>query len=388
MHIVHVANVYGRRSHLSAPMLAALGTGYSRAGHRFTAIVPGPVAARRTNMAGTVLTVPAPVRMRGRLSFAKTEALILDELRRLSPDVLEIAERSGSGILTRWARDAGVPTVLIISGAPRTASEDSDTFRRTALDHITSDRIVHISPTHSFTRNDASGRVCIVRPGIDLAEFTPLRWSESIRDRHLDGEDTLLAYVGRFDVRHEPHHALETVRRLRERGAAVRLLMIGTGPLERRLRADSTGLAVDFVDPAMNPREYARYLATVDTVLLPGRQESVVTRGLESLASGTPVVFAEGSPVREIAGSHGGEAATGENGSYAGAVERILARRVDDRRINARERASRYPSQSTVDGLLAVHHQLHYPLDGAVDPAREHLISAGDRPTPSGAIPS
>ena len=118
--------------------------------------------------------------------------------------------------------------------------------------------------------------------GVDLEMFDP-----GHRDRQLhqelapDGE-LLVGYVGRL----APEKELELLAHV-DRLSGVRLVIVGGGPEEARLRAllpDAAFLGV------LHGDELSRAYATLDVFVHTGRHETYCQAAQEALASGVPVV--------------------------------------------------------------------------------------------------
>jgi glycosyltransferase involved in cell wall biosynthesis len=104
-------------------------------------------------------------------------------------------------------------------------------------------------------------------------------------------------------------------------GGERKLLVIGKGPEERRLRqraaeleAISPGLTVEFIQETNN---VGRYLAEADLMVHPSEREGLPTVVLESMASGLPVVAFDIRGCRDLLESGSGilvDAAEGSEG--------------------------------------------------------------------------
>jgi alpha-1,6-mannosyltransferase len=138
------------------------------------------------------------------------------------------------------------------------------------------------------------------------------------------------------------------------RGCPVVLAVAGDGPLRRRLRADATGLPVQFLGHLDDPALVAALLASADVVVAPGPVETFGLAALEALACGTAVVGTSTSAIGEVLGG-AGELADPNDVAFADAIERVLARPVSVRRLAARARACEFDWARTVARFLAVH---------------------------------
>jgi alpha-1,6-mannosyltransferase len=390
MRIVHVANFYGPRSGGLRTTMHELGRGYLEAGHRFTMIVPGKRATVEETEFGTRITLPSLPLVGTGYSFIPIEYGVRRQLERLRPDRIEVSDRLTLRRLGVWARKHGIPAVMfsheklsdwILQMAGPLATP-STTTRAPLADRLNNaslrnyDRIVCTTAyaAEEFERL-LPGRVTRVPLGVDLQQFSPHRYSEEVRRRYLGDGDVLLAHVGRLSPEKAPQRSIEALRVLRQRGVDARLVVSGDGPLRARLERSAQELPVTFTGFVSHRRDLAAVLASADVSLNPGPIETFCLSALEALASGTPVAAAASSALPELIVNGAGELAAGTGEAYADAVQRILARRNEVRRTEARARASEFPWHATVERML----ELHESLGGA---------TSGARPAPSAAVPS
>jgi alpha-1,6-mannosyltransferase len=128
-----------------------------------------------------------------------------------------------------------------------------------------------------------------------------------------------------------------------------------TGAMRELLRRGVDAQLVA-LDDSMTARERATVLASADVFIAVGANHSALPDALEALASGTPVVAAETSPVMELVSGHAGDGAAPGVIGLADSLSRVLALRVEDRRTAARQAAAGFPWKRAIDGMLALHH--------------------------------
>jgi phosphatidylinositol alpha 1,6-mannosyltransferase len=125
--------------------------------------------------------------------------------------------------------------------------------------------------------------------GVDTELFAPHRRDARLR-RELGDGDLLVGYVGRLAAEKE----LELLAHLRD-VTGVRLVLVGGGPEEQRLRAllpDAAFLGV------RHGEDLASIVASLDVFVHTGRTETFCQSAQEALASGVPVVAPRaGGPV-------------------------------------------------------------------------------------------
>ena len=114
MRIVRVANYVAPHSGGLRTSLRELGAGYLAAGHDPVLIIPGEGDSDEQTPHGRVITLGGP-----RLPFTGGYRALLRKrrvaalLRELRPDTLEVSDRTTLRWTGRWAREHGVPAVMI-----------------------------------------------------------------------------------------------------------------------------------------------------------------------------------------------------------------------------------------------------------------------------------
>lgn len=218
---------------------------------------------------------------------------------RFQPDVVHIASPATLGYqAARAARELGIPTVAIyqtdlVGFAERygIAGGTAAMTRLTRMIHLGVDRT--LAPSTASVRQLEEmevPRLARWPRGVDLAMFDP-----GYRDARLHAElaphgETLVGYVGRL----APEKELELLAHV-DRLAGVRLVIVGGGPEEPRLRALLPGAAFLGV---LHGEELSRAYATLDVFAHTGRHETYCQAAQEALASGVPVVAPRaGGPV-------------------------------------------------------------------------------------------
>jgi glycosyltransferase involved in cell wall biosynthesis len=113
---------------------------------------------------------------------------------------------------------------------------------------------------------------------VDLSEFRKIA--------HKENTQKIILWVGRFETEKDPFLAISVFEEVCKKGISAKLIMLGTGSLEKKLKAQSDPLSVEF--PGwQDPKEY---LAQADVVLCTSRYESWGASIVEALAAGVPVV--------------------------------------------------------------------------------------------------
>ena len=167
----------------------------------------------------------------------------------------------------------------------------------------------------------SAGRVVVVPNGVDLGAFSPP--AAGVRR----GGD--LVFVGRLTDQKGVVDLLEGFVLLARSRADTRLRLLGTGPLEARLRerAAAAGLADRVSFAGAVPQEAVRaVLAGAAAVLHPSRGEGLSCLLLEAMATGCPIVASDLPANRELIrdGEEGLLVPPGDPGALAVAAVRLL----------------------------------------------------------------
>ena len=367
MRIVRLANFVAPQSGGLRTSLAELGAGYLAAGHEPVLVIPGERDSDQSTAQGRVITLRAP-----RMPFAAGYRVLWRRRRltrlltRLRPDVLEVSDRTTLRWTGPWAREHGVPAVMVshesvtallevaLSGlAPLGRAVADGLNRRTARAY---QQVICTTgwAAAEFERIGA-GNLVRVPLGVDLATFTPRgAGSGQVRARYAAEGQILLVHCGRLSAEKKPQRSLTTLATLRASGLPVRLVVAGDGPLRPRLerRAARAGLPATFAGFLPGRADLAALLASADVALAPGPAETFGLAALEALACGTPVVVSAESALPEVTGE-AGASVPGED--LAAGVRALLARPERTRRAAARARAEQYDWATAVRGFLAVH---------------------------------
>ncbi|NNH54581.1 glycosyltransferase, partial [Promicromonospora citrea] len=347
MRIVHVANFYSPRSGGIRTAMHAMAGQYLARGHEPVLVVPGPrdgvshvdgvrvvsLAAPRVPFSGGYRAVVEPGKMRGLLET-------------LSPDRLEVSDRTTLAGLGDWAREAGVPSLMMLhervdgvlrSWVPGFASAVTpglaDWYNRLTLTRF--DRLVattqfaagEVERLAARSRGAGLPPLSRVPLGVDLERFRPDRWSAEVRAEYAPPGTELIVLASRQSTEKRPDLAIDAVAQLLRDGRPVRLVVAGSGPLLTRMRrrAQAAGLPHRFLSFVRDRDQLADLLACADAVVAPGPIETFGLAALEALASGTPVVCSATSALPEVVGAAGAAAAP-DPAALAVALHEVLDR--------------------------------------------------------------
>lgn len=214
-----------------------------------------------------------------------------------------------------------------------------------------------------------AGPCHVIPPGVDHAIYSPengARYFARIKKEYdISPGDPVVLYVGRLSTPKHLPLLLETLTRL---GRNVKLLLVGNGPDEARLRAygDKLGIGERLVFAGAHHEMLPGFYAISRVSVLSTTTESFGQVYLESLASGTPAVGFAGDGNRVLTatseiirdGQTGAVVKTVSAEALASGIQSILSLNDDDYVAMAqRARADaveRYSWRQFVTSALAV----------------------------------
>lgn len=305
---------------------------------------------------------PVHVARGARLPFYRDFRIGLETRRRLrkimdsfQPDVVHIASPATLGYQAAVvAAERDIPTVAIyqtdLVGFAERYDLPGGVRAMNALTrriHLRVDRTLAPS-TASLRQLELMGVPGLSRwpRGVDLEQFDPARRSQELRDRLAPNGESLVGYIGRL----APEKELELLAHLRQL-PHVRLVMVGGGPEEARLRKLLPGASFLGV---LHGAELAAAYASLDVFVHTGRHETYCQAAQEALASGVPVVApAAGGPIDVVEPGTGFLYPPGDAEAMVAFVKRL----VDDPLLRrstatAAHRSVQTRSWTAVNGLL------------------------------------
>jgi alpha-1,6-mannosyltransferase len=281
-----------------------------------------------------------------------------------------VSDRFTLTSLGDWARENSVRSAVF---SHETLTGLSETFVRAPMltappvdwwNARLARRFDHVVATTAFAAREfqriGASNITRVPLGVDLTEFHPAKYDQTLRTNLLGDNDILLVHCGRLSPEKRAERSIETAIELARRGRRVRLIIAGDGPSRDSLQRLAVGHPIEFLGFVTERDVLARLLASADVVLAPGPLETFCLAALEALASGTPVVASASSAVREVLGTDDTDepvgAVSADNATaFADAVDGVLSTSPAARRFAARRRAEQFPWSLTIDRMLALH---------------------------------
>jgi glycosyltransferase involved in cell wall biosynthesis len=158
------------------------------------------------------------------------------------------------------------------------------------------DCLVTISPRMAaYANRRRRGSVRVVEKGIALPHVKPESRGAVRSALGLSHGDQLLLMIGRIEFWQKRHElAVQALAIARSRGSRAQLLIVGSGPDERGLRAlvQAQGLA-DVVHWRNWQADVTPFYAACDVLLLPSRYEGVPLVMLEAMSVGRRILAAD-----------------------------------------------------------------------------------------------
>lgn len=143
-------------------------------------------------------------------------------------------------------------------------------------------------------------RFLSARPGVhklfpvpDLSQFSPRQRSVRLRAQFVRKGDVILLYVGRLTGRKGVPELVEILAAFRKRFRLGKLIIIGKGNAERKVRRLAARLGVErhiTILSDLHLDEVAAWYGSADVFVFPSKWEGFGLVLLEALASGLPVV--------------------------------------------------------------------------------------------------
>jgi glycosyltransferase involved in cell wall biosynthesis len=181
-------------------------------------------------------------------------------------------------------------------------------------------------------------RLRVVGRGVNARTFSPERRRTELRSRWGAGEDDLVALcVSRFAPEKNFPLVLEAYEAMRRANPAVKLVLVGDGPLLEELRAAHSGSVI--AGRLVNGELSAHY-ASADVFLFPSVTETFGNVTLEAMASGLAVVAYRYAAARQHI-EDGVSGLLAEPGDRAGFIGHAVSLAHEPRRARELGRAAR-----------------------------------------------
>ena len=186
------------------------------------------------------------------------------------------------------------------------------------------DGVIGVSPINIRAAKGYKGPKVIIPNGIDLEEFNP---SVGKIKKYGDGKINIL-FLGRIEERKGLVYLLRAVRDLNKKQSNLRLIVAGSGPLEKDCRAwvRSNKLKNVVFEGEIKEKDVPSYYATCDIFCSPaiyGESFGIVL--VEAMATGKPVVAFNNEGYRGVLGKGKGKRFLAKNRDYKDLARKLEA---------------------------------------------------------------
>lgn len=189
-----------------------------------------------------------------------------------------------------------------------------------------------------IARGIPAGKITVIPNAVDADSFTPRGYADEVlRDQLGLRGKSVVGFIGSFYEYEGLHLLLEAVAKMRESESNVRLLLVGGGPQEARLKALSASLSLDqhvIFTGRVPHTDVQRYYDLIDVLAyprLPMRLTELVTplKPLEAMAQGRIFVASDVGGHRELVrhGDTGVLFKAGDAGALVESLCKLLAER-------------------------------------------------------------
>lgn len=140
-----------------------------------------------------------------------------------------------------------------------------------------------------------------IPPPINIERFTMSPWEQ---------REPLLVYIASLIPRKGPNFLIDAFAKVVRRHPEYRLIMVGSGPMEMDLKAQTEALGISqntqFI-PRLSQVEVAELLQKATLFILPSLEEALGMVAVEALACGTPVVASRVGGIPEAVPENAGK---------------------------------------------------------------------------------
>jgi glycosyltransferase involved in cell wall biosynthesis len=219
------------------------------------------------------------------------------------------------------------------------------------------DGIITVSPEEERAASAAGigrGRTHTIPNGLESLQL-PAR-KQARHELNLTEDDLVIGFVGRLVEQKSPDVLIRALAQVAPIVPAVRLAMVGDGPLEHSLRRLSNSLGVDANILWLGARDARQVLSAFDVFALPSRKEGLPYVILEAMAAGLPIVATSSAGVELLVeqASNGLVVPPGNEHALAQALIDVLQKPAMLARFGkaSRKRVERFTVDAMVDGTL------------------------------------
>ena len=178
------------------------------------------------------------------------------------------------------------------------------------------------------------GEVKIIHNAIDLDKFKfdPVARKKLRKELGIDGETIVIGHVGRFVQTKNHQFLIYTFKKYHNKNPNAKLLLIGTGPLEEKIKAKVKKHNLEDSVLFLGQRNDTNKLYSVmDIFCLPSLYEGLPVAGIEAQAAGLPCVYSDKVTIEADAANNAYYASIKNTYSYLQTLEQAIANRIKNR---------------------------------------------------------
>lgn len=360
MKIAQIANFYGPKSGGLRTCMIEIAKQYALNNIECLQIVPGPVLSRITTSYAEVVTVPSwKIPFSGGYRIIVRTSLIKKLLKEFSPEIIEINDRLTLIPIATWARKKGIKTSLfaheILSGVVKSFLPflPKLDWLVNFYNRNTAQKFDHIVATTKFAAQEFkqidAENLSIIPLGVDKKIFHPSR-----RNNNAVNHGAInMILCSRLSKEKNPEFAFKLVKTLLDHGFKVNLKVLGSGPLENKLKRKYFDLPIIFTGFIKKRVVIAEHLASADIVLAPGPNETFCLAALEAISCGTPVIASDKSALKEVLLPGAGFVVDDNLENWMECVLVVMSNH--EIRESALERSNSFSWEQTADKLLSLY---------------------------------
>ncbi len=155
---------------------------------------------------------------------------------------------------------------------------------------------------YSKKGGDLGDRIVVIPVGVDTSIFKPLDRKKMRRKYSFSQDEVIILYIGRFSIEKDLDLLLQAFKSLKSEMPRARLVLVGEGPEEKRLKniiktQDIKG--VTFLKPVAHKR-IPEIMNCADALVLCSKFEGMPTVVIEALTCGVPVVSTDVGGVNKV----------------------------------------------------------------------------------------
>ncbi len=247
-------------------------------------------------------------RWHGRFYLRSVRASFEKAVSEFRPDLLFAPWAYPDGwAAVRLGHAAGLPVVIQCHGSDVLLLDRFPARKKRTVEAVAAaDGVVAVSrdiARHLVAMGAAPGRVRVVYDGVDPSKFHPAPKAEARARVGLTGADPTVLFVGNLVPVKGVDVLLAACGQLVREGFPLRLVVIGEGPLRRKLQTLAVALGmegrVDFVGSVAHEL-LPGWFQAADLLVLPSHSEGVPTVLLEASACRTPWAASRVGGIPEI----------------------------------------------------------------------------------------